>query len=133
MSPRLSYYRYLATTFLLAICLDISRFFEFQLNEDKTEYWTTALSENPRYVQFNSYWNEILATGIIPLCLLCFMNWKIFRNIKASNSYGMKFVSFRKTNTKANSAGLGGSAATSRASSNCSVIYLLTFFDNDFL
>ena len=67
---------------VMAISLESSRFFEFKLNEEKTEYWTTDLSENPYYIQFNSYWNEILATGLLPLISLCYMNLKIFRRIK---------------------------------------------------
>ena len=40
------------------------------------------MAENPYYVQYNSYWNEIFATGLVPLILLCYMNLKIFQKIK---------------------------------------------------
>ena len=45
-------------------------------------YITTCMAENPYYVQYNSYWNEIFATGLVPLILLCYMNLKIFQKIK---------------------------------------------------
>ena len=49
-----------------------------------TQYWTTDLMENPIYVQFNSYWIDIFATGLVPLLFLCYMNMKIFFRIKVS-------------------------------------------------
>ena len=49
------------------------------------------MAENPYYVQYNSYWNEIFATGLVPLILLCFMNLKIFQKIKV-RAYFLTFV-----------------------------------------
>ena len=49
-----------------------------------TQYWTTDLMENPIYVQFNSYWIDIFATGLVPLLFLCYMNMKIFFRIKVN-------------------------------------------------
>lgn len=97
MAYRQSYYKYILVMIFLSFSMDFSRFFEFKLNDDQTAYWTTDLSENPHYVQFNSYWNEILATGLVPLVLLCYMNWKIFRKIKASNTFGLRFIASKKS------------------------------------
>ena len=38
--------------------------------------------ENPDYVQFSSYWNDIIVTGLLPLILLCYMNLRVFVKIK---------------------------------------------------
>lgn len=102
MAYRQSYYKYIIVMIFLSISLDFSRFFEFKLNDEQTEYWTTDLSENPHYVQFNSYWNEILATGLVPLVLLCYMNWKIFRKIKASNTFGLRFIAKKSNSADSN-------------------------------
>ena len=40
--------------------------------------------ENPDYVQFSSYWNDIIVTGLLPLILLCYMNLRVFVKIKVS-------------------------------------------------
>ena len=47
--------------------------------------------ENPDYVQFSSYWNDIIVTGLLPLILLCYMNLRVFVKIKVNiNTY--KFI-----------------------------------------
>ncbi len=61
------------------IFLPLSRFFEFELGtgaDNQTDYWTTDLMEDPDYIQFNSYWNELLATGALPLFALTYMNFR---------------------------------------------------------
>ena len=40
--------------------------------------------ENPDYVQFSSYWNDVIVTGLLPLILLCYMNLRVFVKIKVS-------------------------------------------------
>ena len=82
MAERQPFYKYIIASLFLATCLEFSRFFEFKLTPNKTMYRTTCMAENPYYVQYNSYWNEIFATGLVPLILLCFMNLKIFQKIK---------------------------------------------------
>ena len=32
--------------------------------------------ENPDYIQFNSYWGELFATGAFPLFCLTYMNFR---------------------------------------------------------
>merc|ERR1712062_601330 len=53
---------------------------------------TTDIMENPYYVQFNSYWNELFVTGFVPLFTLCYMNLKMFFKIKDSSKYTLRFV-----------------------------------------
>merc|ERR1712008_333693 len=84
-----AYYKYIAIAVILAASLEFPRFFEMKLEDGNgtwgvTQYWTTDLMENPIYVQFNSYWIDIFATGLVPLLFLCYMNMKIFFRIKAS-------------------------------------------------
>ena len=82
MAERQPFYKYIIASLFLATCLEFSRFFEFKLTPNNSMYVTTCMAENPYYVQYNSYWNEIFATGLVPLILLCFMNLKIFQKIK---------------------------------------------------
>lgn len=85
MVRRQAYYRYIFIVLALSFSLELPRFFEIRWNESKTQYWTTDLMENPYYIQFNSYWNEVFATGLVPLITLCYMNLKIFLKIKVRN------------------------------------------------
>ena len=82
MAERQPFYKYIVASLFLATCLEFSRFFEFKLTPNNSMYITTCMAENPYYVQYNSYWNEIFATGLVPLILLCYMNLKIFQKIK---------------------------------------------------
>jgi len=98
MAHRHAYYKYIAIAVILAASLEFPRFFEMKLEDgngtwEVTQYWTTDLMENPIYVQFNSYWIDIFATGLVPLLFLCYMNMKIFFRIKASSQYALRFVS----------------------------------------
>ena len=104
MVHRQAYYRYIFIVVILATCLEVPRFFEFkliELDENTMYYDTTTLNENPYYVQFNSYWNELLTTGIAPLIALCYMNMRIFIKIKV-NTKGHNFlqISHLKTHLK---------------------------------
>jgi len=98
MAHRHAYYKYITIAVILAASLEFPRFFEMKLEDGNgtwgvTQYWTTDLMENPIYVQFNSYWIDIFATGLVPLLFLCYMNMKIFFRIKASSQYALRFVS----------------------------------------
>ena len=79
---RQSYYKYITVVIILAVTIEFPRFFEMRLNNDWTQYWTTDLMEDPNYVRFSSYWNEIMVTGLAPLVILCYMNLRIFLKIK---------------------------------------------------
>ena len=88
MAHRQAFYKYILIVIVLATCLEFPRFFEMKLVEvnGETTYWTTPLDENPYYIQFNSYWNELLATGFLPLIALCYINFRIFLKVKVSPS-----------------------------------------------
>ena len=83
------YYKYILIATGLAVSLEFPRFFEIRLddNTNRTVYWTTNLMENTLYVQMNSYWNDIFATGLVPLAFLCFMNMRIFMKIQVKFFY----------------------------------------------
>ncbi len=82
MVHRQGYYKYVGIVALLAAGIEFPRFFEFKLNAERTGYWTTALMENPNYVRFSSYWIDVVVTGLFPLILLSYMNFRIFLKIK---------------------------------------------------
>ena len=84
MAQRQSYYKYIIIVLILSASLEFPRFFEIRLDAENRFYWTTHLMENPVYVQFNSYWNDIFATGLLPLLSLCYMNLRIFLKVKVS-------------------------------------------------
>ena len=47
------------------------------------DFWTTNLSEDPRYIRSSSY-NELIITGIFPLLALCYYNYEIYARIRLS-------------------------------------------------
>ena len=86
MSNRHSFYKYILVVLAFAVTLEFPRFFEMELqyhkDKDQYTYLTTGIMENPYYVQFNSYWNELFVTGFVPLFTLCYMNLRMFFKIK---------------------------------------------------
>ena len=88
MIARQAYYKYILIVLALSFSLEFPRFFEMKLTSNGTKYWTTHLMENPYYVRFKSYWDELFATGFVPLFTLCYMNLCIFYKIKDSSHYG---------------------------------------------
>ena len=92
MVHRQAYYKYIIIVVVLAFSLEFPRFFEMELidaNDTTINYYyvTTSLNENAYYVQFNNYWNELIATGFLPLIALCYMNLQIFLKVKVGNSF----------------------------------------------
>ena len=86
MSNRHSFYKYILVVLAFAVTLEFPRFFEMRIDKvnHDMQYVTTDIMENPYYVQFNSYWNELFVTGFVPLFTLCYMNLKMFFKIKVS-------------------------------------------------
>ena len=66
---------------LLSVTLDLPRFFHFQLEDNNTEYWTAPIMEDPDYIRFSSYWDEIFITGIVPLLALVYFNTRIYLKV----------------------------------------------------
>ena len=88
MSNRHSFYKYILVVLAFAVTLEFPRFFEMRIDKvnHDMQYVTTDIMENPYYVQFNSYWNELFVTGFVPLFTLCYMNLKMFFKIKVSKT-----------------------------------------------
>ena len=87
---RQAYYKYIIVVVILSITIEFPRFFEMKLINDNSAYWTTDLMENPDYVLFSSYWNDIIVTGLLPLVLLCYLNLRVFIKIKVSQVVNSK-------------------------------------------
>ena len=87
---RQAYYKYIIVVVILSITIEFPRFFEMKLIHDNSAYWTTDLMENPDYVLFSSYWNDIIVTGLLPLVLLCYLNLRVFIKIKVSQGVNSK-------------------------------------------
>ena len=104
LNHRQSHYKYLIVVILISVGVRVPRFFEFQLvyhtlnNNTILDYDTTNLSEDPMYVQFNAYWNELLVTGLLPLILLVLMNFRIYLKIRASANFTQNFGNFNSSN-----------------------------------
>lgn len=93
LAPRHSYIKFVIVAILISFGIEFPRFLEFELVHNQTDYWTTKIMEDPDYIQFNSYWNDLFATGMFPLICLVYMNYKIYRNIRASSRFHKRFSS----------------------------------------
>ncbi|TRY77431.1 hypothetical protein TCAL_07428 [Tigriopus californicus] len=94
LSERQSPFRYIVYVLGLSVTLEIPRWFEFQLinNEGTVQYWTTPLMEDPDYIRFSSYWDELIATGFVPLLALVYFNSRIYVKIRASSKFQHRFI-----------------------------------------
>ena len=48
---------------------------------DVPEYWTTPIIEDPDYIRFSSYWDDLFTTGFLPLAISMFFNLKIYLKV----------------------------------------------------
>ena len=66
-----------------AVTLKIPRFFHFKLTYDNgvVNYETTELMEDPTYIWFTAYWDDLLATGLFPFLILIYLNTKIYLKV----------------------------------------------------
>ena len=103
LKHRQAHYKYIIVVVLLSVGVRIPRFFEFQLVQQDNKTWdydTTNLSEDPTYVQFNAYWNELLVTGLLPLISLVIMNFRIYLKIRASSNFAQSFEKYKSNGSK---------------------------------
>ena len=48
---------------------------------DAPEYWTTPIIEDPSYIRFSSYWDDLFTTGFLPLAISMFFNLRIYLKV----------------------------------------------------
>ncbi len=82
-SKRQACHKFVLFVLALAVVKNIPRYTQFQLIQDKTEYWTSPIMEDPDYIRFSSYWDEIFISGIVPLVSLVFFNTRIYLKVAA--------------------------------------------------
>ncbi|TRY76504.1 hypothetical protein TCAL_15980 [Tigriopus californicus] len=93
--------KYILTVFITTVCLEVPRFLEFKLMDTVEHgliYWTTHIMDNENFIQFSSYWDDILCTGLFPFGALLFFNTSIYAKIRNSGNHKYRFVG--KTHTK---------------------------------
>lgn len=86
-SHRQSPLRFILLVALVSLGLETPRFFMFELvrlNETRVDFWTTDLMEDPAYIQFSSYWDELLTKGAVPLLALVYFNAHMIVRIRRS-------------------------------------------------
>ena len=97
LTPRHPVYLYLIFVGIISVTLEVPRFFEFELNPNKTDYWTTFLYEETIYIRVSSVWNDILVIffNVYHLHynnLFYVLNWNVL--IKANPYRGFLSVSY---------------------------------------
>ena len=84
LSKRQACHKFVFFVLALAVVKNLPRYLQFELIDDSTEYWTSPIMENPDYIRFSSYWDEIFISGIVPLVSLVFFNTRIYLKVKSS-------------------------------------------------
>ena len=59
----------------------------------------TSLRKNPEYTFYYSYWTRLVVMGVLPIILLIYFNYKIYKSIKKSN-HRQRTMSTRSSNMK---------------------------------
>ncbi|TRY77004.1 hypothetical protein TCAL_02696 [Tigriopus californicus] len=97
LSHRHAPFKFVLMVIFTSIGLEFPRFFQFRLvnNGTHTDFWTTKLMEDPTYIQFSSYWDEMITTGAVPLAALIYFNLCMILKIRASNKFSHRFVGRR--------------------------------------
>ena len=67
----------------MSVILKLPRFFHFKLiyMNDVPQYWTTPIIEDPDYIRFSSYWDDLFTTGFLPLAISMFFNLRIYLKV----------------------------------------------------
>ena len=76
-------YKYMSMVIITSIVLKLPRFFHFTTItiDGKPQYWTTHIMENPVYIRFSSYWDDLIVTGFLPLMVTIFFNLRIYLQV----------------------------------------------------
>ena len=76
-------FKYVIFVLITSLILKIPRFFHFKLIRvyEVPEYWTTVIMEDPIYIRFSSYWDDLFVTGVLPLGMAIFFNLKIYLKV----------------------------------------------------
>ena len=66
-----------------SVILKLPRFFQFKLIDvyGITEYWTSPIMEDPDFIRFSSYWDDLFTTGVLPLGISIFFNLRIYLKV----------------------------------------------------
>ena len=75
---------------IAAVASKIPRFFHFtvvRFDDGTLEHMTTALMEDPTYICFTAYWDEIVVNGFLPFLILIYFNIRIYLKVKIRTFY----------------------------------------------
>ena len=77
-------WKYIVFAIITSFVIKIPMFFQFELiyNNDVPKYWTAPMMDDPSYVLFTSFWDELFTTGILPLALTTYFNIRIYAKVK---------------------------------------------------
>ena len=66
-----------------SLIMKLPRFFHLKIIRinGTIEYWTTPIMDDPVYIRFSSYWDDLFATGALPLAISIFLNLRIYLKV----------------------------------------------------
>ena len=84
--------KYVVPVVILAVTVNLPRFFEY--NEDAS---LTALGRNPNYIIYYKGWTTLILIEILPVLLLIYFNYKVYRVVKHRNQRLMTIANYAAT------------------------------------
>ena len=75
--------KYMIFVIATSLIMKLPRFFHLKMIRinGTIEYWTTPIMDDPVYIRFSSYWDDLFATGALPLAISIFLNLKIYLKV----------------------------------------------------
>ena len=66
-----------------SVIMKLPRFFHLKIIriDGTIAYWTTPMMDDPVYIRFSSYWDDLFATGAVPLATSMFLNLRIYLKV----------------------------------------------------
>ena len=86
--------KYGAFVVLTAVLLKMPRFFHFKLTsyDEAPGYWMDPILEDPEYIIFSSYWDDLFTTGFLPLAIVTVFNIKIYLKVCRDQTKHLKHL-----------------------------------------
>ena len=77
-----------------SLIMKLPRFFHLKIIRinGTIEYWTTPIMDDPVYIRFSSYWDDLFATGALPLAISIFLNLRIYLKVNQLIGIFIRFL-----------------------------------------
>ena len=74
----------------------LPRFFQFEVNEEGTDYHTSKMFEDSQYISISAYWDDLFVTGIMPIFMVAFLNLKTYLSVRIQGNLLVQKLCIKK-------------------------------------